>query len=139
MNLNQAPVAQRLSTFIPMKFAKRSGRKVVIRPDADQENTHARAALPNTALLSSLARAFHWQRLLDEGIVKSGAEIAAREELDASTVNEFLRMTLLDPYIVDDIMAGRQPEGLSAVWFTRNSLPCEWLEQQLRIQAIDVR
>jgi hypothetical protein len=51
------------------------------------------------------------------------------EELDPSTVNELLRLTLLDPSLVMDIVEGRQPQEVSMMWFTRNALPVLWHEQ----------
>lgn len=50
-------------------------------------------------MLVALARAFYWQQLLDDGVVASGTEIAQREGLHHSTVNELLRLTLLEPAI----------------------------------------
>jgi hypothetical protein len=81
------------------------------------------------ALFQGLARAHYWQRLLDAGEVRSGSAIAQLEELDPSTVNELLRLTLLDPFLVMDILEGRQPQEVSMLWFTRNPLPNLWQEQ----------
>ena len=81
------------------------------------------------ALFQGLARAHYWQRLLDEGEVRSGSEIARLEELDPSTVNELLRLTLLDPSLVMDILEGKQTQSISMMWFTRNALPDLWHEQ----------
>ena len=39
----------------------------------------------------------------------SGSEIAKREGLHHSTVNELLRLTLLEPAIIQAILAGQQP------------------------------
>ena len=75
------------------------------------------------------ARAHYWQRLLDEGEVRSGSEIAQLEGLDPSTVNELLRLTLLDPALVMDILEGKQSQQVSMMWFTRNALPDFWHEQ----------
>jgi hypothetical protein len=60
-------------------------------------------------LLVALTRAFYWQQLLDDGVVGSGSEIAQREGLHHSTVNELLRLTLLEPAIIQSILAGQQP------------------------------
>ncbi len=57
-------------------------------------------------LLVALTRAFYWQQLLDDGAVGSGSEIAQREGLHHSTVNELLRLTLLEPSIIQNILAG---------------------------------
>jgi len=88
------------------------------------------------ALFQGLARAFYWQRLLDAGEVRSGSEIAQLEELDPSTVNELLRLTLLDPSLIMDILEGRQSQQVSMMWFTRNALPDLWHEQFTPQQTI---
>jgi len=81
------------------------------------------------ALFQGLARAHYWQRLLDAGEVRNGSEIAKLEELDPSTVNELLRLTLLDPSLILDILEGRQPQEVSMMWFTRNAIPDLWHQQ----------
>ena len=43
----------------------------------------------------------------------SGSAIARAEGLDPSTVNELLRLTLLAPDIIAQLMAGRQPRRLT--------------------------
>jgi len=93
--------------------------------------------LPDTTLMNALAKAFHWQRLLDRGIVRSGTEIARKENMDLATVNEILRLTLLDPGIVESILRGQQPEGLTMNWFNSNPIPWEWQQQRQKIQGID--
>lgn len=122
----------RLTTRTPFKLKRRPGIKTVVIASETAEG-HLRGECMNKsnkiALFHGLARAHYWQRLLDEGEVRSGSEIAQLEELDPSTVNELLRLTLLDPSLVMDILEGKQPQQVSMVWFTRNSLPDLWHEQ----------
>jgi hypothetical protein len=66
---------------------------------------------------------------LDSGEVRSGTEIAQLEGLNPSTVNELLRITLLDPLLVQRILEGKHPEKMSMMWFTRNVLPDLWQKQ----------
>ncbi len=66
----------------------------------------------------------------------SGSAIARAEGLDPSTVNELLRLTLLAPDIIEQLMAGRQPRRLTLMWFAgglgcaagsdRNQHPDSW-------------
>ena len=126
-----------LLTFVPLKFAMRSGQKQVIGPD-DMSAQHASpAGRPDTTLLTALAKAFHWQRLIDMGLCKSGTEIAKREGLDLTVVNELLRLTRLDPLIVEDILDGAQPTGFTLNWFARNAMPIEWPAQRPWLEAIE--
>lgn len=127
---------KQISTFIPLKFAKRSGRCVVSTAEDAMKATEPHSPLPDTTLMNALAKAFHWQRLLDRGVVYSGTEIARKENMDLATVNEILRLTLLDPGIVESILRGRQSEGLTMNWFNSNPIPWEWEQQRQRIQNI---
>ena len=85
---------------------------------------------------------FYWQQLLDEGVVGSGSgsgsEIVQRESLHHSTVNELLRLTLLEPTIIQSILAGQQPKCMSLLWFQRNPLPTDWVAQLEVVAAFDV-
>lgn len=127
---------KQISTFIPLKFNKRSGRCIVTTSEDAMKATEPHSPLPDTTLMNALAKAFHWQRLLDRGIVHSGTEIARKENMDLATVNEILRLTLLDPGIVESILRGRQPEGLTMNWFNSNPIPWEWNQQHHKIQSI---
>lgn len=75
--------------------------------------------------------------MLDDGVVASGTDIAQREGLHHSTVNELLRLTLLEPAIIQAILAGQQPRCMSLIWFQRNPLPLDWIEQRRVVEAFD--
>lgn len=117
----------RLVTFIPMRVEKRGFKKLLIGPKpagaALREETH-----PDSPLIQALARAFYWQRLLDEGCINDTNELAKREKLDKTFVNETLRFTLLAPAIVEAILAGRQPRTLT-LQDLRRGVPVDWVEQ----------
>ncbi len=91
----------------------------------------------DTKFLVGLGRAFYWQSLLDTGAMASGSAIAQAEGLDPSTVNELLRLTLLAPDIIEQLMAGRQPRRLTLMWFQRNPLPLDWLAQRDIVKSFD--
>ena len=127
----------KLSTFIPLKIRKRGGSKVVIRPDDQLDAPGKIATQIDQPLLVALSRAFYWQQLLDDGMVGSGSEIAQREGLHHSTVNELLRLTLLEPAIIQNILAGQQPRCMCLLWFQRNPLPTDWVAQQEVVAGFD--
>ena len=141
-----APVARerrdggqiKLSTFIPLKIRKRGASKVVVRPDGQVEAAGKVTTQHDRPLLVALTRAFYWQQLLDDGVVDSGSEIARREGLHHSTVNELLRLTLLEPAIIQAILAGKQPRCMSLLWFQRNPLPTDWAAQRQILARFDV-
>ncbi|MDD2991815.1 MAG: site-specific recombinase resolvase [Zoogloea sp.] len=126
----------KLSTFIPLKIRKRGTRQVV-RPDGDV-TAQAKADTQHDApLMVALTRAFYWQQLLDDSVLSSGSEIAKREGLHHSTVNELLRLTLLEPAIIQTILAGKQPRCMSLLWFQHNPLPRDWTAQREVLAGFD--
>ncbi len=127
----------RLSTFIPLTIRKRGARKVVVRPDGDVTTSSKADTQHDAPLLVALTRAFYWQQLLDDGVVGSGNEIAKREGLHHSTVNELLRLTLLEPAIIQTILAGQPPRCMSLLWFQHNPLPRDWKAQREVVAAFD--
>ena len=114
-----------LETFVPLVFKRRGIRRLA--------DTGAVAHDP--MIIEAVARAFHWQHLLDAGEFESGAAIARAEGLHPSTVNELLRLTLLAPDIVEQLLAGRQPRRLTLIWFQRNPIPVDWQQQRQIIQS----
>ena len=51
--------------------------------------------------------------MLKSGTVDTAAELAAAESTDASYVSRALRLTLLAPDMVEAVLDGRQPEGIT--------------------------
>ncbi len=76
------------------------------------------------ALLKALARAFRWQRLLDEGRYASISEMARAEKIERGYLGKVLQLTLLAPWVVEAILEGNRvgiglPElmkGVRMVW-----------------------
>ena len=127
----------KLSTFISLKIRKRGGSKVVVRPDGQLDAPGKMVTQIDQPLRVAVTRAFYWQQLLDDGVVGSGSEIAQREGLHHSTVNELLRLTLLEPAVIQSILAGPQPRCMSLLWFQRNPLPTDWGAQREVVAGFD--
>jgi len=119
-----------------LKFKQRGGRRVVLPAAGSSLEDQPKEATINSPLISAIARAFYWAKLIDQGVVASGSEIAQREGLEPSTVNERLRLSLLSPKIVESILSGAQPEGLTMQWLTRNSFPADWGKQEQLFNSI---
>ena len=104
------PVPSMLSVRVPFAVRKRGGRKLVITPDGE---THRPRPRVDSALVKAIARAHRWQRLLESGECGSITELAAAERIDRSYTCRVLRLTLLAPELVEAILDGRQPEGMT--------------------------
>ena len=76
-------------------------------------NVLAMPARVDVTLVKALARAFRWRRLLEDGSYNAIKELAAAEKINASNLCWVLRRTLLAPEMVEAILDGRQPEGMT--------------------------
>ena len=118
---------QTVTVTIPFAIRKRGGRKFVITPDGMVAEPVLRARV-DSALLKALARGFRWRKLLETGDFATIEEIAKAESINPSYVSRVLRMTLLAPEIVETILAGTQPEGLTMAR-AMQPFPMEWRYQ----------
>ncbi len=66
-----------------------------------------------SSLVKPLARAFRYQRMLDEGRYASITEMPAAERIARGYLGSLLRLTLLARAIGEAILDGRQPDGLT--------------------------
>jgi hypothetical protein len=97
-----------------------------------------KTALPtraDPALVKALARAFRYQRLLDEGRYASISEMAAAEQIERGYLGSLLRLTLLAPSIVDGILNGRGSPNLSLPELLQ-PLPTAWPDQEAMLGAV---
>ena len=103
---------QTVTVTVPFAIRKRGGRTLVITPDGIAAAPTPRSRV-DSALLKALARGFRWRKLLEKGDFSTIEEIAKAENINPSYISRVLRMTLLAPETVEEILAGRQPEGLT--------------------------
>ncbi|MCA3314749.1 MAG: hypothetical protein ING06_16980, partial [Roseomonas sp.] len=80
-------------------------------------------------LVKALARAFRYQKLLDEGRYASISDMAAGERIERGYLGTLLRLTLLAPEMVEAILNGRQPEGVTLPRLLAG-VPAGWGEQR---------
>ena len=111
-----------IAIHIPMTFRKRGGRKLVVTPDGSAWAPRQRV---DNAMVKALARAFRWQRMLDDGVCATIGELARREKVNRGYLSRVLRLTLLAPVIVEAILDGRQAEGIRLENLLEG-LPSEW-------------
>ena len=115
---------------IPMKFKKRGGRREIIVPEG-LSGSRPSKSLSQEPLLTALARAFHWQELINDGRYASVTELAEGLDVDRSYVGRIMRLGLLAPDIVEAIVRGEEPSGLSLEVLAKK-LPVRWEEQRER-------
>ena len=112
---------------VPFTIRKRGGRKLILTPDGTPASLPTRSR-PDGALIKALARGFRWQKMLREGDYQTLEDIADAENINPSYVSRVLRMTLLAPEIVEAILAGNHPAGLTRAKVMQ-PFPMEWHRQ----------
>lgn len=100
-----------LTVQVPLRIRRRPGRKTVLTPEGVPcaVPTHTISTRADPALVKALARAFRYQRMLDEGRFSSITEMAEAERLDRGYMGRLLQLTLLAPEIVEAILNGGGP------------------------------
>src|SRR5690349_3701690 len=121
-----------LTVRVPLAVRRPPGKKTVLTPIRA-----GREAIPTStdpALLKALARAFRYQRLLDDGRYATVSEMAAAENIERGYLGTLLRLTLLAPDIVEAIIDGQQPGGVTLPRLLE-PFPTEWTAQRAALQV----
>ena len=131
----QSPTVRRegdsLVIRIPMELKRRNGRKEIIVPEGLPGSRPSKSPIQEP-LKTALARAFHWQEMIDSGKYASVTELAEALGVDRSYVGRIMRLALLAPDIVEAIVRGQEPSGLSLERLTK-PLGVLWSEQRQRL------
>ncbi|ANK83603.1 MAG: hypothetical protein TEF_18980 [Rhizobiales bacterium NRL2] len=111
---------------LPVQLTRRANGSRIVLADREQETGG-----PDPKLVQLVADAHRWNRMLAEGDVISLRELAKHERLDTSDVSRALNLAYLAPDIIEAILDGRQPAGLTARKLKRmNELPLDWTAQR---------
>jgi len=122
--MREAP--QTLTVVIPLRIKPRGGRKAIHSP-----GVLALGPGQDITLIKAVARAFRWRQMLETGRYGTIDELAAAEKINSSYVSRVLRLTLLAPGLVEAILDGRQPEGMTLPGLME-PFPVEWEQQRGR-------
>jgi len=123
MNRTKA-ITETVTIHAPFRIVKRGGRREMILPPNAQTRRQA-----DDSLIKALARAFRWKRMLESGEFSTITELAQRERIAAPFLTRTMRLTQLAPDLVEAILDGRQPRGLT-LEALREPLPSDWSVQR---------
>lgn len=112
---------------IPMRFKRVGGRKRIVVPSEVQQVRQP--PVRDESLLKALGRAFRWRELLSSDQFETIEELARAEKVDASYLARMMRLTLLSPRLVEAVLEGRQPVGLTLPNASR-PFPMDWNDQE---------
>ncbi len=118
---------EQLVVSVPLAMKRRGGRKQVLAPGGANSGASAQPST-NASLALTLARAHRWRKLLEQGRYRSIRALALELGVDNSYVARLLRLSLLAPDIIEAILDGAEPGGLSLEKLYR--APMEWEGQR---------
>ena len=114
-----------ITIHVPMKFAIRGGRKTVIFEAVAPQPLQR----TDNALLKALARAHRWRQAIEGGQYSSITELAKAQKINESYACRLLRLTLLAPEFVVEVLDGKRPADLTLAKATK-PLSTVWAEQK---------
>ncbi len=86
---------------------------------------------PDKALIKAVARAFAWPEALESGKSQSISGLArANGYTDDHHTRRILKLAFLAPDIVEAILQGRQPQGVTLSHILQVDLPLSWHAQR---------
>jgi hypothetical protein len=116
-----------LVVTVPITVTRRQGRREIITP-GNEESSASVTTRTSASLALTIARAHRWRELLEEGRFASIRELALALGVDNSYLARILRLTLLASDIVEAILLGTEPSGLSLGKLFR--APMDWEGQR---------
>ena len=110
-------------TILPMPFVKHKGRTEIHLPENIAVEPHF-----DNELIRGICRGFMYQKMMDQKKM-SIADLAIKENTDASHIGRLLRLTSLSPAIIRTILKGHQPPNLYLRNLLRKTIPPIWEDQ----------
>jgi hypothetical protein len=98
-------MATSVTVRVPLMVRHRPGRKTVVTP-VQPGSSATKPTRADPALVKALARAFRYQRMLDEGRYASISEMAEAERIERGYIGTLLRLTFLTPDLVKALLDG---------------------------------
>ena len=113
-----------ITIVVPAMFKRRGCRKYIVEPENAKANI-----LPESRLVTALAKAYKWKCDLESGKVSSLNEISAKERISTAHVTRIMNLNFLAPDIVEGILSENLPQVIKFTDVTK-SIPEDWSEQR---------
>ena len=118
-----------LQIHIPMHIRRMRGRKMIFAPQALDGEVPDGPSDVQAAVVQALGRASSWAEAIESGEVHSISDLARNLDVDNSYVARILKLTTLAPDIIEAILHGEEPSGLSLAQLIR-TFPMDWERQR---------
>ena len=120
----RTPIPDTVTLHVPFRIVKRGGRKEMQLPEGVKQPRRT-----DNTLVKALARAFRWKRMLESGEFATIAELAEREGIAPSYMTRVLRLTQLEPGIIEAVLDGRQGDAVKLARLM-DPFPISWIKQK---------
>lgn len=121
--------ATSITVRVPLKIRRRPGRKTVVSPVPAASANAVSPTRADPTLVKALARAFRYQRLLDEGRYASITEMASAEKIDRGYLGRLLRLSVLAPDVVEAVL-NEPASDQGNLTRLMEPLPANWEKQR---------
>ena len=118
-----------LRIHVPMRIRRMRGRKMIFAPQALDGEVPDSPSDVQAAVVQALGRAFSWAEAIENGKFRSITDLAGNLDVDNSYVVRILKLTTLAPDIIEAILHGEEPSGLSLARLIR-TFPMDWDQQK---------
>jgi len=120
------PTGRTTTIRMPIHLERRSsGTRMIIHGPGERE------ANPDPALIKLIVQAHRWHQMLGNADATSIRNIAAREKVEESEISRVIALASLAPDIVEAVLDGTHPPGLTVTTPRRISrLPLDWSAQR---------
>jgi len=112
--------------------------RITMKLDSKKIEGHRRIVIPapgaerlkQTSLLRNILNARRWTEMLINGEANNLTDLAAKLGIKTSNMVRTLSLNTLAPDIIESILAGTEPDGLSYSRITSKPIPEDWNEQR---------
>lgn len=110
---------------IPYAIKHLANKSIILQPSYSKDKPLYSG---NSTLIRNLALAYKWQQEINSG--KSVLDICAEETINERDIRHMIRISYIDPKIIEAIMDGKSPEWLSFQFMKTHNVPLLWDEQR---------
>ena len=128
-------MGESISVFVPISWKRTGGRKQIVLPDDPPAGEQAEEK--PSPLVIALARAYVWQKWIDEGTYANAKELAQDIGMDPAVVRRVMRLGLLSPRFVEQAILPDAPD-FSVQSLAAREMPELWAEQDDELARINL-
>lgn len=101
-----------------------NGAKIIV-PVTDGENSRFNGSL---TLARYFAKGYAWRKKLETGMTLQ--EIISAENINDRDIRFAIRISMIDPKIIESVLAGNSPEFLTYAFIKKHPIPLLWEDQR---------